>query len=130
MDEVLRNLIVGNEAALGAVGVFAEAGDEDRFELIAGEGLALVVADGVDHTVADVNCGAILGMIGLRAGGDGNASVALAVGAHGRWLGSALSGVSCLAEFLGDEADWQFLVGTDFARFGVDLGGIFGAGLL
>ena len=67
LDEVLRDLVVGDEAALGAVGVFAEAGDEKGFEFVAGERLAVVVGDGVDDAVGDVDGGAVLGVVGLRA---------------------------------------------------------------
>ena len=39
LHQVLRNLVVGEQAALGAVGVFAEAGDQQRLQLIAGQRL-------------------------------------------------------------------------------------------
>ena len=49
VDEVRpRELVIGDQAALGAIGVVAEAGDQQRLELIAGERLAVVVGDGVD----------------------------------------------------------------------------------
>ena len=43
LHNVLRNFIVSEQAALGAVDVFAEAGDEQRFKFIAGERLAVIV---------------------------------------------------------------------------------------
>ena len=67
LHQVRRNLVVGEQAALGAIGVFAEAGDQQRLQLIAGERLPMVVGDGVDHAVADVDGGASSGVIGLRA---------------------------------------------------------------
>ena len=39
VHQVLRDLVVGDEAALGAVGVFAEAGDQHGLELVAGQRL-------------------------------------------------------------------------------------------
>ena len=45
LHEVRRNLVVSEQAALGAVGVFAEAGDEQRLELVAGKRLAFRVDD-------------------------------------------------------------------------------------
>ena len=44
MHQVLRNLVVGDQAALGAVGVFAQAGDQQRLQFIAGQRLAVIVA--------------------------------------------------------------------------------------
>ena len=41
VDKVRRNFIVGEHAALGAVGAVAQAGDEQRFELVAGKLLAV-----------------------------------------------------------------------------------------
>ena len=92
MDEVRRDFVVGHQAALGAVGVFAEAGDEDGFELVAGEGLAVVVGDGIDNAAGDVDGCSVLGMVRLRAGIDADGSFVLAEGAHGRSL--ALPGYS------------------------------------
>ena len=45
VDQIRRNLVVGEQAALGAVGVVAEAGDEQRLQLIAGQRLAVIVGD-------------------------------------------------------------------------------------
>ena len=58
VDQIVRNLVVGEQAALGAVGVVAQAGDEQRLELIAGQPLAMVVGDGLHHAAADANGGA------------------------------------------------------------------------
>ena len=49
LDQIGRNLVVGEQAALGAVGVVAEAGDEQRLQLIAGQRLAVIVGDGLHH---------------------------------------------------------------------------------
>jgi hypothetical protein len=53
LHQVGRNLVVGDEAALGAVGVVAQAGDEQRLKLVAGERLAVVVGDGLDNAGTD-----------------------------------------------------------------------------
>jgi hypothetical protein len=45
VDQILRNLVVGEQAAFGAVGVVAEAGDEQRLQLITGKRLATIVGD-------------------------------------------------------------------------------------
>ena len=50
MNKVGRNLVVGEQAALGAVGVLAQAGDQQRFEFIAGERLAVIVGDRLHNT--------------------------------------------------------------------------------
>ena len=55
LDEGLRNLIVGEQAALGAVGVFTEAGDELRLQFITGQRLAVIVGDGIDNAGAEVD---------------------------------------------------------------------------
>ncbi len=51
LDQVRRNLVVGEQAALGAVGIVAEAGDEQRLQLIAGKRLAMIVGDRIHDAV-------------------------------------------------------------------------------
>ena len=130
MHQVLRDLVVGDEAALGAVGVFAEAGDQFGLELVAGQRLTAIVGNGIHLAILDLNGGAVLGVIGLRAGKDGDAVVARAVGAHGGIFLGTGEGVVRLAEFLGDQADGELLAGAHFARLGEDLGSVFEQGLL
>jgi hypothetical protein len=49
LHQILRNLVVGEQAALGAVGVVAQAGDEQRLQFIAGKRLAVIVGDRLHH---------------------------------------------------------------------------------
>ena len=86
VNQVRRNFLVGEQAALGAVGVLAEAGDEQRLELIAGKRLAMLVGDRIHYAVADVDGGAIGRVIRLRAGLHGDLLYAFAVGAQRRRL--------------------------------------------
>jgi len=60
VHQIRGHLLVCDEAALGAVGVLAEAGDEQRLEFVAGERLALVVGDGLHNAATDVDGGAVL----------------------------------------------------------------------
>ena len=55
LDQIGRNLVVADEAALGAVGVLSEAGDEQRLEFITGQGLAAVVGDGFHNAGIDAD---------------------------------------------------------------------------
>ena len=50
LDQILRDLVVGEQPALGAVGVFAQAGDQQRLQLIARQRLAVIVGDRLSHT--------------------------------------------------------------------------------
>ena len=45
LHQILRNLVVGDQAPLGAVGVLAQAGDQQRLQLIARQRLPVIVAD-------------------------------------------------------------------------------------
>ena len=47
MHKIGRNLVVGEHAALGALGALAQAGDEQRLELVARKSLAVLVGDGL-----------------------------------------------------------------------------------
>ena len=51
VEHVGGNLIVGDDAALDAVFIFGERGDELRLELVGGEGCAVVGDDGLDDGV-------------------------------------------------------------------------------
>ena len=130
LDQVLRNLVVGDQAALGAVGIVAEAGDEQRLQLIAGQRLAMIVGDGFHHAGADADGCAVLRMIGLRTGAHGDGLRALRVGSQRRNLRGAIGGVAGFAQFIGDEADGELLSGTDLARRGIDFGRVGEDGLL
>ena len=48
LDEALRDFVVGDEAAFGAVLVFGERGDELGLELVGGKRGAVVSGDGLD----------------------------------------------------------------------------------
>src|SRR5580698_4862534 len=72
LNEIVGKLVVGDKAPLGAVGVVAQAGDEQRLKFVAGKGLAMVVGNRSDNTRADMDGGAVLRVIGLRAGVNGD----------------------------------------------------------
>ena len=77
IDHILRNLVVGEQAALGAVGVVAQAGNQQRLQLIAGKPLAMIVGDRLHHASADVDRGRVRRVKGLRAGAHGDGLRAL-----------------------------------------------------
>ena len=70
LHHVRRDLVVGDEAALGAVLVFGEGGDELRLELVACQGGAVFGGDGLHHAVGGDDGGAVGGEVALRAGLD------------------------------------------------------------
>ena len=96
LHQVLRNLVVGEQAALGAVGIVAQAGNQQRLQLIAGQRLAMIVGDRLHHAGADVDGRAVLRVIGLRAGAHGDGLHALLVGSQRRSLRCAIGGVAGL----------------------------------
>ena len=124
LHQIWRNLVVGDQAALGAVGVVAQAGDQQRLQFIAGQRLAVIVGDRLHHAGADADGGAVLRVIGLRAGAHGDGLHAFGVGSQLRSLRGAIGGVAGLAQFIGDELDGELLSGTHLARRGIDLGGV------
>ncbi len=68
-----RDVGVGDEAALGAVLVFGESGDELGLKLVGTQGGTVVRGDALDFAAGGVDGGAVGGVVGLRAGLDGNA---------------------------------------------------------
>ena len=68
LHQVGRNLVVGHQPAFGAVGVVAQAGNQQRLQLIARQRLAMVVGDRFHPPAADANGRAILRVIRLRPG--------------------------------------------------------------
>ena len=97
MRQVGRNFVVGEHAALDAVGVLAESGNQQRLKLIARKRLPVLVGDVVDHATADVDGSAIGRVIRLRAGPYGDLLRALAERAQQRWLRGAVAAVAGLA---------------------------------
>ncbi len=45
LNQIRRNLVIGEQAALGAVGALAQPGDQQRLQLIAGQRLPMRVGD-------------------------------------------------------------------------------------
>ena len=66
LDEAWRDLFVGDEAALGAVLVFGERGDELGLERVAAQGGTVFGGDGLDFAAGGVDGGAVGGVVALR----------------------------------------------------------------
>ena len=122
MNEIRRNLVVGEEAALGALRALAQAGDEQRLELVAGKLLAVRVGDRIHHAAADVDGGAVGRVIRLRAGLHRDLLHAFAVGSQLRSLRCAVTRVAGIAQLIGDPANGELLPGPHLARRGINLG--------
>ena len=112
------------QAALGAVGVLAQAGDQQRLQLVARERLSVIVGDRLHHPAAHVNGGAVRRVIRLRPGMHGDGLRASLVGAQRRCLAARPRRVSCLAQFVGDQIDGQLLPRAHLARRRINLRGI------
>ena len=82
LNQVRWDFIVSDQAALGAVLVVAESGDELWFEFVGAQSLALVVADGGDYAGFKMNRCAIGCVEGLRPGMDCDGVDAFGVGAE------------------------------------------------
>jgi len=65
-----RNVLVGDEAALGAVFVFGQGGDELWLQLVGTEGGSVFGGDALNDAVAGVDGGAVGVVVALRAGLD------------------------------------------------------------
>ncbi len=97
LHHLLRNLIVGDEAALGAVLVFGERGDQLRFELIGAESNAILGSNALHYAVACVDRGSVGVVIAIRTRLDEDIVAVELVSPHLR-----VSVVSCAAKVGGD----------------------------
>ena len=120
LDQRGRQLVVGDDAAFGAVGAFGEAGDELGLELVGGELLLRIAGDAGDHAIVEGDCGAFLRMVGLRAGMHADAVAAKLIGAHRRGAAAVRAGITGGTELLGDGRSGKLLSHADLARRGVD----------
>ncbi len=124
LNKAGRNLVVRNQAALGAVRVFAQASDEQRLELVTPESLAAVVHDRIDHAIPGVNGCGIGRVVRLRAGVHRDRQPRLGKSPHPRWARVAIGGVAGLAQFIGDQALAQLLSQPHLAGRRIDLRGV------
>ena len=84
IHQVRRQFVKGDQAALGAILPLRKASNELRFQLIRFQRLAAVAGDLADHTVVESYRGALLGVVRLRAGMNGDGRIVEGVGAHPR----------------------------------------------
>ncbi len=115
LHETLRNLVVADEAALGAVLVFRERGDELGLQLVGAEGDAGFGGDLLDYAAGGGNGGAVSGVEALWAGFDEDV---IAIELEGTQLGIAV--VAGLAEVSGDGGGRELLAVANLARKAID----------
>ena len=81
LDHARRDLFVGDEAALDAVLVFGESGDELGFELVRGERCTVFGGDALYFATGGIDGGTVGGVVAFRAGLDEDVVAVELVGA-------------------------------------------------
>ena len=77
-----RDVIVGDQAPLGAVLVFGEGGDQLWFELVGAEGCSIFSGDALHCAAAGVDSGSVGVVVALRPGFDEDVVAIELVGSH------------------------------------------------
>lgn len=117
LNQARGDLLVGDQAALGAVLVFGEGGDELGFELVGAEGCAVFRGDALDYAVRGDDGGAVGGVEAFGARLDEDV---VGVELEGAKLGIVV--VTGAAKIAGDGGGGQLLAVADLSGSGIDLG--------
>ena len=124
LHKIGRNLFVGNEPAFRAIFIFAQAGNQQRLELIAGQALPVVVADGLNDSAIDGDRCAILRMVRLRPRVHRNRTNALRIGPKFRAMRCTFVCITGFTQLVGDQANGKLLPRPNFPRRCINLGSV------